>query len=99
MPVDSLDWKRLVSRTAAASNGLMDLSTLGKWIVISGLGLIVIGLLLWLAGKSGLPLGNLPGDFGVDRPGFSFRFPLVSGIVISIVLTLILNIVLWFFRR
>jgi hypothetical protein len=77
----------------------MDLSTLGKWIVISGLGLIVVGLLIWLAGKSGLPFGNLPGDISVDRPGFSFRFPVVSGIVISIVLTLILNIVLWFFRK
>jgi hypothetical protein len=79
--------------------GLMDLSSLGKWIVISGLVLIVIGLLVWLAGKSGLPFGNLSGDISVDRPGFSFRFPLVSGIVISIVLTLILNIVLWFWRR
>jgi hypothetical protein len=79
--------------------GLMDLSSLGKWIVISGLGIIVIGLLVWLAGKSGLPFGNLPGDISVDTPGFSFRFPLVSGIVISIVLTLILNMVLWFWRR
>ncbi len=77
----------------------MDLSTLGKWVVISGAGLIIVGLLLWLAGKSGLPLGSLPGDISVDRPGFSFRFPLMSGIVISILLTLILNIVLWFFRR
>ncbi len=81
------------------SKGLMDLSTFGKWIVISGVGLIVVGLLLWAAGKSGLPFGNLPGDISIDRPGFSFRFPLISGIVISIALTLILNIVLWFFRR
>jgi hypothetical protein len=77
----------------------MDLSTFGKWIVISGVGLIVVGLLLWLAGKSGLPFGNLPGDISIDRPGFSFRFPLASGIVISVVLTLILNLVLWLFRR
>ncbi len=77
----------------------MDLSTFAKWIVISGVGLIVVGLLLWLAGKSGLPFGNLPGDISINRPGFSFRFPLVSGILISIFLTLIVNIVLWFFRR
>jgi hypothetical protein len=77
----------------------MDLSTFGKWIVISGVGLIVVGLLLWLAGKSGLPFGNLPGDISIDRPGLSFRFPLASGIVISVVLTLILNLVLWLFRR
>jgi len=35
----------------------------------------------------------------VDRPGFSFHFPLATGIIISIVITLLLNILLWFFRR
>jgi Protein of unknown function (DUF2905) len=77
----------------------MDLSTFGKWIVFSGLGLIVVGMLVWLAGKWGFPFGNLPGDISINRPGFSFRFPLASSIVISILLTLILNIVIWFFRR
>lgn len=77
----------------------MDLSGFGKWVIVSGLALVVIGLMLWLAGKTGLPFGNFPGDVHVDRPGFSFSFPIVTGIVISILLTLILNIVLWFFRR
>ncbi len=79
--------------------GLMDLSAFAKWIVLFGVALVVIGLLLWLAGKSGLPFGSLPGDISVNRPGFSFHFPIATGILLSIALTLILNIVLWFFRR
>lgn len=77
----------------------MDLSALGKWIVIFGLSTAAIGGLLWLAGKSGLPSGGLPGDIRVERPGFSFSFPVVTCIVISIVLTILANVLLWFFRK
>jgi hypothetical protein len=78
---------------------IMDLSTLGKWVIVLGLAVIAVGVMIWLAGKIGLPFGNLPGDIRVERPGFSFHFPLATGIIISIVLTLLLNILLWFFRR
>jgi hypothetical protein len=62
--------------------------------------LIVTGLLVFLAGLfwpwlSKLPLGHLPGDIHVAREGFSFYFPIVSSIVISIVL----SILFWIFRR
>jgi hypothetical protein len=62
--------------------------------------LIALGFLLLLAGLawpwlSRLPLGRLPGDIVVDRPGFRFFFPLTTMIVVSIVLSLIL----WLFRR
>jgi hypothetical protein len=77
----------------------MDFSTLGKWLMFFGLCVTAIGALVWLAGKSGLPFGSLPGDIRVERPGFSFSFPLMTGVVISIILTVILNIVLWFFRK
>jgi hypothetical protein len=77
----------------------MDFSALGKWLIFFGLCVAAVGILVWLAGKSGLPFGSLPGDIRVERPGFSFNFPLMTGIVISIILTLILNVVLWFFRK
>ena len=77
----------------------MDFSTLGKWIVLFGLGLAALGLVVWLMGKTGLPFGSLPGDIRVERPGFSFSFPLVTCILISVVLTLIVNLVLWILRR
>jgi len=77
----------------------MDLSTFGKWIVLIGLGLVAAGIIVWLAGKFGLPFGSLPGDIRVERPGFSSGFPLATSIIISIVITFLLNVLLWFFRR
>ena len=78
---------------------MTDLSTFGKWIFFSGLAIAAIGLIIWAAGKAGLPLGHLLGDVRVERPGFSFQFHIVTSIVISIVLTIILNILIRFFRR
>jgi hypothetical protein len=77
----------------------MDLSSLGKWIILFGLAIVVVGLVVWIAGKVGVPFGSLPGDLRVERPGFSFSFPVVTCIVISIVLTALLNLIMWFFRR
>jgi hypothetical protein len=62
--------------------------------------LIIVGLLVALCGvlwkpMSALPLFRLPGDFIIDRPGFKFFFPLTTMILVS----LIVSIVLWLFRR
>ena len=62
-----------------------------KVFFVAGAVLMGVGLLLW----AGFPLGKLPGDFMVRRGSVSFYFPLASSIVISIVLTLLLM----FFRR
>ncbi len=66
---------------------------LGRLLVIAGAILIVIGLILPFAGRLGL--GRLPGDIAYRRGNFSFYFPLMTSILLSIALTLIL----WFFRR
>jgi len=67
---------------------------LGKTLIYLGLLLVVVGLVLSLAGK--LPwLGHLPGDISIERERFSFYFPLATCLVISVILSL----VLYFFRR
>lgn len=64
-----------------------------KWLITLGIVLLVAGLAWpWLAK---LGLGRLPGDIVVKREGFSFYFPITTGIIVSLVLTLIL----WIFRR
>ena len=64
-----------------------------KLLIVLGLALLAAGLLWpWLRR---LPLGRLPGDIHVVRAGFSFNFPIVTCLVISIVV----SIVLWIFRR
>lgn len=62
-------------------------------LITVGVVLIAAGLLWpWL---SKLPFGRLPGDISIEREGFSFYFPITTGIVISLVISLLL----WLFRR
>ncbi len=73
----------------------MEIQHIGKLIIILGIFLVVIGVLIVLAPK--IPyIGRLPGDIYIKRDGFTIYFPLVSSILISIILTLILNFI---FRR
>lgn len=77
----------------------MDTSTLGRWIVIFGVVVIVLGGLVWAAGRLGLPLGRLPSDFTLQRGGTSIMVSCGTSILLSIVLTVILNVVLRFLSR
>ena len=71
------------------------MSQLGRGLLVSGLLLAAVGLLLVLGAKLGL--GRLPGDVVVERKNFSLHFPIATSIVVSLVLTLLLN--LWLRRR
>jgi hypothetical protein len=66
---------------------------MGQLLITIGVILVLAGLLWPLLQKSGL--GRLPGDIVVQRENYRFYFPLASSIVISLILTL----VLWLFRR
>jgi hypothetical protein len=72
---------------------------MNRMVVYFGLILVIIGLLVMALGALGVRLGRLPGDFAVHRPGFTFYFPLVTSIPISLLLTLILWIVMAVARR
>ena len=64
-----------------------------RTLIIFGIVLLVIGLTWpWV---SRLPLGRLPGDIIIDRPSFRFYLPVTTMIIVSIMLSL----VLWLFRR
>jgi hypothetical protein len=66
----------------------------GKTLITIGIVLVVVGLIFAAAGK--IPwLGNLPGDITIQRGRFTFYFPLATCILVSVVITL----VLYFFRR
>lgn len=67
------------------------LQVLGKYLTMFGILLAIIGVILILGGKIGL--GKLPGDIVIRRKNFTFYFPLITCIIISIVLTIVLNLV------
>jgi len=73
---------------------MFDLNALGKWILIIGLAITAIGAVLWLAGRLGLPLGRLPGDLHFETGGVTCFVPLATSILLSLALTLILNVIL-----
>jgi hypothetical protein len=67
---------------------------IGKLFVVAGIILVLIGLALMFGDK--IPyLGKLPGDIYIKQQRFSFYFPLTTSIIISIILTLFF----WIFRK
>ena len=77
----------------------MDAGTLGKWIVVFGLILVVLGGLIWAGGRLGLPLGRLPGDVSLQRGNVSLYVPCATSIILSLLLTIGLNVIVRLLNR
>ncbi len=75
------------------------MGTVGKAIVALGALLILVGLILIALERVGVRQWRLPGDFAIQRDGFSFYFPLGTSILISIILSLVLTFVAWLMSR
>jgi hypothetical protein len=70
------------------------MNDMGKFLVIAGLLLVVVGALFWSGFGKGW-LGRLPGDINYTRGDFSFHFPLMTCLILSALLTFLL----WLFRK
>jgi hypothetical protein len=66
---------------------------MSRMLIVVGIVLVVAGICWPLIGRLGL--GRLPGDIAIQRPNFSFYFPLMTSLILSIVLSL----VLWLINR
>ena len=66
---------------------------MGKLLFGLGIALVVIGGVIMLLGRSGVPIGRLPGDILYKGKNTTFYFPLASSILISIVLSLLLFLI------
>ena len=68
-----------------------DLGPLGKMLILLGVFIILIGVLLVIGEK--IPwIGRLPGDIIIRKKNFTFYFPIVTSILISIILTLLFTL-------
>ena len=80
---------------------MLDLQGIGKTIVLMGLMVVLVGVVVMLVGRwsgSGTEwswLGRLPGDIYIKRDNFTFYFPFTTGILISVVV----SVILYFFMR
>ena len=76
----------------------MDLTNIGKILLIAGGVIVAVGLLLVFSQH--IPfLGKLPGDIFIKKDNFSFYFPIVTMIIVSIALTIIINVILYFWNK
>jgi len=68
--------------------------TMGKMLILMGLFILVVGLIITFAPKLRIPfLGQLPGDIHIERGRLSCYFPIVTCILLSLLLTLVLNVI------
>jgi len=69
------------------------METIARYLMIGGAILFLIGGGIYLASKFGIPLGRLPGDIRIEGEHGSFYFPVVTSILVSVVLTILLNVI------
>ena len=71
---------------------------IGKILVVTGIILVIMGLIIWaLAGRLGW-FGHLPGDIRIRREHFAFYFPFTSMVLVSVILSFIVWLIQKFLR-
>ena len=75
------------------------MENIARFLVIGGIILILIGGGVYLAAKFGIPLGRLPGDIRIEGQNGSFYFPITSSVLVSILFTIVLNLIVRFLNK
>ncbi len=75
------------------------MESIARYLMLGGIVLFLIGGGVYLAAKFGLPLGRLPGDIRIEGENGSFYFPIATSILVSVVLTIILNLISRFIQK
>ncbi|MBV9961710.1 MAG: DUF2905 domain-containing protein [Parafilimonas sp.] len=72
-------------------------SQTGKWIIVAGIIIVIVGVLIYFFHDKLNWLGKLPGDIRIEKENFSFYFPITTMIILSVILTLLISIFKKFF--
>jgi len=75
------------------------MENLARYLMVGGVILFLFGGGVYLATKFGIPLGRLPGDIHIEGENGSFYFPVATSILVSVVLTIVLNVLMRFLRK
>lgn len=75
------------------------MENIGRFLMIGGIVIFLLGGGIYLAARFGLPLGRLPGDIRIEGSNGSLYFPVTSSILVSVVLTILLNVLVRIFKK
>jgi len=75
------------------------MENIARYLMIGGVILFLVGGGVYLASKFGIPLGRLPGDIRIEGENGSFYFPVTTSILVSVVLTVLLNVIARLLRK
>ena len=73
-------------------------SETGKWIIIVGVLIVVTGIIIYFLHDKLNWIGRLPGDISIEKGNFRFYFPVVTMILLSVLVTIIVNIIRKYFQ-
>ena len=75
------------------------METISRYLMLGGIIIFLIGGGIYLAVKFGIPLGRLPGDIRIEGENGGFYFPITSSILVSIILSILLNLISRFLKK
>ena len=75
------------------------MENIARTLMFAGIVLFLVGGGVYLATKFGIPLGRLPGDIRIEGKNGSFYFPFTSSILVSVVLTIVLNVIVRLLKK
>jgi hypothetical protein len=75
------------------------LEALGRWLVLLGLGMILLGGLVWMVARFFPNLTRFPGTIRIQGGGMTCVFPVLASILLSIILTVLLNLITRFLNK
>ena len=75
------------------------MESISRTLMLFGIILFLIGGGVYLAAKFGIPLGRLPGDIRIEGENGSFYFPLTTSVLVSVLLTIVLNLISSFLKK
>lgn len=75
------------------------MENIGRILMVGGIILFLVGGGIFISARLGFPLGRLPGDIHIEGRNGSFYFPITSAILVSAVLSILLNLILRLFKK
>ena len=75
------------------------MESIARYLMFGGIILFLIGGGIFLASKFGIPLGRLPGDIRIEGQNGGFYFPITTSILVSVLLTILVNLIGWLLKK